>query len=81
MYAAPAPRGATSVGSKEKWVLLGNSHGITDTLKGVEAAGFAEVILYFRRMRPRQQVTEEMDRFVREVAISLEAKHRLRRGE
>jgi alkanesulfonate monooxygenase SsuD/methylene tetrahydromethanopterin reductase-like flavin-dependent oxidoreductase (luciferase family) len=65
----------------ENSVLLGNSHGITDTLKGVEAAGFAEVILYFNvGMKPHQQVKEEMDRFMREVAISFDGKHRLRRG-
>ena len=31
----------------ENSVLLGNAASITDTLKKVEAAGFAEVILYF----------------------------------
>jgi alkanesulfonate monooxygenase SsuD/methylene tetrahydromethanopterin reductase-like flavin-dependent oxidoreductase (luciferase family) len=64
----------------ENSVLLGNSQGIADTLKKVEAAGFAEVILYFNvGMKPHQQVKEEMDRFMREVATSFEGKHRLRR--
>jgi len=65
----------------ENSVLLGNAQGITDTLKKVEAAGFAEVILYFNvGMKPHQQVKEEMDRFMREVASSFEGKHRLRRA-
>src|SRR5215831_4598739 len=65
----------------ENSVLLGNSQGITDTLKKVEAAGFAEVILYFNvGIKPHQQVKEEMDRFMREVACSFEGKHRLRRA-
>jgi alkanesulfonate monooxygenase SsuD/methylene tetrahydromethanopterin reductase-like flavin-dependent oxidoreductase (luciferase family) len=65
----------------ENSVLLGNSQGITDTLKKVEAAGFAEVILYFNvGMKPHQQVKEEMDRFMREVASGFEGKHRLRRA-
>jgi len=65
----------------ENSVLLGNSQGVTDTLKKVEAAGFAEVILYFNvGMKPHQQVKEEMDRFMREVATSFEGKHRLRRA-
>ena len=42
---------------------------ITDTLKKVEAAGFAEVILYFNvGLKPHEQVKDEMDRFMREVA-------------
>jgi alkanesulfonate monooxygenase SsuD/methylene tetrahydromethanopterin reductase-like flavin-dependent oxidoreductase (luciferase family) len=65
----------------ENSVLLGNSQGITDTLKKVEAAGFAEVILYYNvGMKPHPQVKEEMDRFMREVATSFEGKHRLRRA-
>jgi alkanesulfonate monooxygenase SsuD/methylene tetrahydromethanopterin reductase-like flavin-dependent oxidoreductase (luciferase family) len=65
----------------ENSVLLGNSQAITDTLKKVEAAGFSEVILYFNvGMKPHQQVKEEMDRFMREVATNFEGKHRLRRA-
>lgn len=60
-------------------VLLGNSQAITDSLKKVEAAGFSEVILYFNvGMKPHNQVKEEMDRFMREVAPNFEGKHKLR---
>ena len=42
----------------------------------VPAAGFAEVILYFNvGMKPHQQVKEEMDRFMRQVATNFEGKH------
>ena len=62
-------------------VLLGNSQAITDSLKKVEAAGFSEVILYFNvGMKPHNQVKEEMDRFMREVAPNFEGKHKLRRA-
>jgi alkanesulfonate monooxygenase SsuD/methylene tetrahydromethanopterin reductase-like flavin-dependent oxidoreductase (luciferase family) len=65
----------------ENSVLLGNAQAITDTLKKVEAAGFDEVILYFNvGMKPHQQVKEEMDRFMRDVAINFEGKHRGRRA-
>jgi alkanesulfonate monooxygenase SsuD/methylene tetrahydromethanopterin reductase-like flavin-dependent oxidoreductase (luciferase family) len=53
----------------ENSVLLGSSARIIETLKKVEAAGFAEVILYFNvGLKPHEQVKEEMDRFMREVA-------------
>jgi hypothetical protein len=53
----------------ENSVLLGTAARITETLKKVEAAGFSEVILYFNvGLKPHQQVKEEMDRFMREVA-------------
>jgi alkanesulfonate monooxygenase SsuD/methylene tetrahydromethanopterin reductase-like flavin-dependent oxidoreductase (luciferase family) len=65
----------------ENSVLLGNAQAIIDTLKKVEAAGFSEVILYFNvGMKPHQQVKEEMDRFMREVAPNFEGKHRQRRA-
>jgi alkanesulfonate monooxygenase SsuD/methylene tetrahydromethanopterin reductase-like flavin-dependent oxidoreductase (luciferase family) len=61
----------------ENSVLLGTPHGMTDTLKKVEAAGFEEVILYFNvGLKPHAQVKEEMDRFMREVAPVFEGKHR-----
>ena len=42
---------------------------IIDTLKKVEAAGVAEVILYFNYgQKPHAQVKEQMDRFMREIA-------------
>lgn len=63
----------------ENSVLIGNSARITEILKKVEAAGFDEVILYFNvGMKPHQQVKEEMDRFMREVAPHFEGKHKLR---
>ena len=65
----------------ENSVLLGNAASITDTLKKVEAAGFAEVILYFNvGMKPHAMVKEEMDRFMREVAPNFEGLHRERRA-
>jgi alkanesulfonate monooxygenase SsuD/methylene tetrahydromethanopterin reductase-like flavin-dependent oxidoreductase (luciferase family) len=61
----------------ENSVLLGSAQQITDTLKKVEAAGFAEVILYFNvGLKPHAQVKEEMDRFMREVAPQFEGKHK-----
>ena len=49
-----------------------------ETVKKVEAAGFSEVILYFNvGMKPHNQVKEEMDRFMREVAPNFEGKHKL----
>ena len=61
----------------ENSVLLGNSARITEVLKKVEAAGFAEVILYFNvGMKPHRQVKEEMDRFMREVAPNFDGKHK-----
>jgi alkanesulfonate monooxygenase SsuD/methylene tetrahydromethanopterin reductase-like flavin-dependent oxidoreductase (luciferase family) len=53
----------------ENSVLLGSPERITDTLKKVEAAGFAEVILYFNvGLKPHLQVKDEMARFMVEVA-------------
>ena len=61
----------------ENSVLLGSAQQITDTLKKVEAAGFAEVILYFNvGLKPHAQVKEEMDRFMRDVAPKFEGKHK-----
>ena len=65
----------------ENSVLLGNAGRITEILKKVEAAGFCEVILYFNvGMKPHQQVKEEMERFMREVAPNFEGKHIQRRA-
>jgi hypothetical protein len=62
-------------------VLLGNTQAVTDSLKKVEAAGFSEVILYFNvGMKPHNQVKEEMDRFMREVAPNFSGKHHERRN-
>jgi alkanesulfonate monooxygenase SsuD/methylene tetrahydromethanopterin reductase-like flavin-dependent oxidoreductase (luciferase family) len=62
-------------------VLLGSTQAITDSLKKVEAAGFSEVILYVNvGLKPHQQVKEEMDRFMREVAPNFQGKHNQRRA-
>jgi alkanesulfonate monooxygenase SsuD/methylene tetrahydromethanopterin reductase-like flavin-dependent oxidoreductase (luciferase family) len=53
----------------ENSVLLGSPARIVETLKKVEAAGFAEVILYFNvGLKPHPQVKEEMARFMEQVA-------------
>jgi alkanesulfonate monooxygenase SsuD/methylene tetrahydromethanopterin reductase-like flavin-dependent oxidoreductase (luciferase family) len=53
----------------ENAVLLGRPAQIVETLKKVEAAGIAEVILYFNvGLKPHDQVKEEMARFMEEVA-------------
>jgi alkanesulfonate monooxygenase SsuD/methylene tetrahydromethanopterin reductase-like flavin-dependent oxidoreductase (luciferase family) len=53
----------------ENAVLLGSSAQIIDTLKKVEAAGIAEVILYVTvGLKPHAQVKHEMARFMAEVA-------------
>jgi alkanesulfonate monooxygenase SsuD/methylene tetrahydromethanopterin reductase-like flavin-dependent oxidoreductase (luciferase family) len=61
----------------ENSVLLGSPARIADTLKKVEAAGFAEVILYFNvGLKPHSQVKDEMARFMDEVAPNFEGRHR-----
>ncbi len=61
----------------ENSVLIGQPGPITETLKKVEAAGFNEVILYFNvGIKPHNQVKEEMDRFMRDVAPSFSDKHK-----
>ena len=53
----------------ENAVLLGSPAQIIDTLKKVEAAGVAEVILYVNvGLKPHAQVKDEMARFMAEVA-------------
>ena len=53
----------------ENAVLLGAPAQIIDTLKKVEAAGVAEVILYVNvGLKPHAQVKDEMARFMAEVA-------------
>ena len=65
----------------ENSVLIGNAQAITNTLKKVDAAGFAEVILYFNvGLKPHAQVKDEMDRFMREVAPNFRGKHIERRA-
>jgi alkanesulfonate monooxygenase SsuD/methylene tetrahydromethanopterin reductase-like flavin-dependent oxidoreductase (luciferase family) len=63
----------------ENSVLLGSPQRITDTLKKVEAAGFAEVILYVNvGLKPHQQVKDEMARFMSEVALAFDGAHKRR---
>jgi alkanesulfonate monooxygenase SsuD/methylene tetrahydromethanopterin reductase-like flavin-dependent oxidoreductase (luciferase family) len=63
----------------ENSVLLGTPAQIIEVLKKVEAAGVAEVILYFNvGMKPHAQVKGEMDRFMREVAPAFEGAHKRR---
>ncbi len=63
----------------ENSVLIGTPARIIETLKKVEAAGVAEVILYFNvGLKPHAQVKEEMARFMSEVAPAFEGAHRLR---
>src|SRR5207248_1380170 len=53
----------------ENSVLLGSPAQIVDTLKKVEVAGVAEVILYVNvGLKPHKQVKDEMARFMAEVA-------------
>jgi len=60
----------------ENSVLLGSPARIIETLKKVEAAGIAEVILYFNvGLKPHAQVREEMARFMAEVAPEFEGAH------
>ena len=55
-------------------MLVGTSARMIETLKKVEAAGFSEVILYFNvGLKPHNQVKQEMDRFMREVAPAFDA--------
>ena len=58
-------------------VLIGSAARIADTLRKVEAAGFAEVILYFNvGLKPHTQVKDEMARFMSEVAPQFQGQHR-----
>ena len=64
----------------ENSVLLGSPQRIMDTLKKVEAAGFSEVILYFNvGLKPHQQVKDEMERFMAEVAPAFRGSAKARR--
>jgi alkanesulfonate monooxygenase SsuD/methylene tetrahydromethanopterin reductase-like flavin-dependent oxidoreductase (luciferase family) len=59
----------------ENSVLLGTPAQITETLKKVEAAGFAEVILYFNvGLKAHAQVKDEMARFAAEVMPAFAAR-------
>ena len=59
----------TPEGLTDKSILVGDADAIGETLKKVEDAGFAEVILYFNvGLKPHQRVKDEMQRFMEEVA-------------
>jgi alkanesulfonate monooxygenase SsuD/methylene tetrahydromethanopterin reductase-like flavin-dependent oxidoreductase (luciferase family) len=61
----------------ENSVLLGQPAHLVEVLKKVEAAGFAEVILYFNvGLKPHMQVKEEMARFMAEVAPAFRGAHK-----
>jgi alkanesulfonate monooxygenase SsuD/methylene tetrahydromethanopterin reductase-like flavin-dependent oxidoreductase (luciferase family) len=50
-------------------ILVGSPAKIIEDLKAVEAAGIAEVILYFNYgLKPHQMVKDQMQRFVEEIA-------------
>jgi len=60
-----------------KSVLIGSPQQIIDDLKQVEAAGIAEVILYFNYgLKPHAMVKEQMQRFMEEVAPAFDGAHR-----
>ncbi|MDE0176192.1 MAG: LLM class flavin-dependent oxidoreductase [Defluviicoccus sp.] len=59
----------TPEGLTDKSILVGDADAIGETLKKVEEAGFAEVILYFNvGLKPHRRVKDEMQRFMEEVA-------------
>ena len=61
----------------DKSILLGSPQKIIDTLKRVEATGISEVILYFNvGNKPHDLVTEQMHRFMEEIAPHFEGQHR-----
>ena len=60
----------------DKSILLGSPQKIIDTLKKVEAAGIAEVILYFNvGAKPHAMVKEQMAKFMAEIAPAFEGAH------
>jgi len=60
----------------DKSILLGSPQKIIETLKKVEKAGVAEVILYFNvGNKPHSQVKEQMHRFMKEIAPHFQGKH------
>ncbi len=66
----------------DKSILLGPPEKIIETLKRVEAAGIADVILYFNvGNKPHAMVKEQMDRFMRDIAPAFEGAHKLRAAE
>ena len=65
----------------DKSILLGSPAQIIETLKRVEAAGIAEVILYFNvGNKPHEMVKQQMHRFMAEIAPAFEGKHNAARN-
>ena len=61
----------------DKSILMGSPQKVVDTLKKVEEAGIAEVILYFNvGNKAHDVVTEQMHRFMDEVAPHFDGKHK-----
>ena len=59
-------------------VLVGPPERIVEDLKAVEAAGIAEVILYFNYgLKPNAMVQEQMQRFMEQVAPHFAGAHRI----
>lgn len=57
-------------------ILVGPPQKIIEDLKGVEAAGISEVILYFNYgLKPHAMVKEQMQRFMEEVAPAFQGSH------
>ena len=53
----------------DRSILIGSPDKIISSLKGVEASGIDEVILYFNVGRkPHQMVKDQMQRFAEEIA-------------
>ena len=60
-----------------KSVLVGPKERIIEDLKAVEAAGIAEVILYFNYgLKPDAMVREQMQRFMEEIAPAFDGAHK-----
>jgi alkanesulfonate monooxygenase SsuD/methylene tetrahydromethanopterin reductase-like flavin-dependent oxidoreductase (luciferase family) len=69
-------RGMTQETLSDKSILIGPAATIIETLKRVEQDGIDEVILYFNVGRkPHAVVTEQMHRFMEEVAPAFEGSH------
>lgn len=60
----------------DKSILLGSPAKITEVLKGVEAAGIEEVILYFNvGNKPHGMVKDQMAKFMETIAPAFEGSH------
>jgi alkanesulfonate monooxygenase SsuD/methylene tetrahydromethanopterin reductase-like flavin-dependent oxidoreductase (luciferase family) len=58
-------------------ILVGSPQKIIDDLKGVEASGISEVILYFNYgLKPHAMVKDEMQRFMQEIAPAFVGAHK-----